>query len=178
MINIESTGLIIVDIQGNLAEQMHDKDSLFKQVGILIEGAKLLSLPIIWVEQLPEKLGATHPQVAQHLSGPAYAKTSFSALGSAEIKQAIESASKTDWIIAGIESHICVYQTVRDLLSMDYKVHVATDAVSSRTKENKVLGINAMQAAGAKITGAEMALFELQGKAEGDVFKQLIKLVK
>ncbi len=178
MMNVESTGLIIIDIQGNLAEQMHEKESLFRQTSILINGAKLLSLPIIWVEQLPEKLGATHTDIAKHLSGKAFAKTSFSALGSDKIKQAIELADKTDWIVAGIEAHICVYQTARDLMGMNLKVHVATDAVSSRTKENKALGIDAMQAAGAKLTGAEMALFELQQKAEGDVFKQLIKLVK
>jgi len=178
MINVENTGLIIIDIQGNLAEQMYDKESLFKQTAILINGAKLLSLPIIWVEQLPEKLGATHTEIAKHLPGKAFAKTSFSALGCDKIKQAIERADKTDWIVAGIEAHICVYQTARDLMGMNLKVHVATDAVSSRTKENKALGIDAMQAAGAKVTGAEMALFELQQKAEGDVFKQLIKLVK
>lgn len=178
MINTENTGLIIIDIQGNLAEQMHEKASLFKQTALLIEGAKLLSLPIIWVEQLPEKLGATHPQIAKHLTGKAYAKSSFSALGADDVKQAIEHADKSDWIVAGIECHICVYQTVRDLLAMNYKVHVATDAVSSRTSDNKELGILAMQAAGAKLTGSEMALFELQQKAEGDIFKQLIKLVK
>lgn len=178
MINIENTGLIIVDIQGNLAEQMYEKESLFKQTSILIQGAKLLNLPIIWVEQIPEKLGATHPEIAKHLTGSAYAKSSFSALGCKDIKQAILSNDKTDWIVAGIECHICVYQTVRDLLAMDLRVHLATDAVSSRTPENKQLGINAMQAAGAKLTGSEMALFELQQKAEGAAFKSLIKLVK
>lgn len=178
MINVDNTGLIIIDIQGKLAEQMYDKTGLFKHTAMLIQGASLLSLPIIWVEQLPEKLGATHPDIAKHLSGNAFAKSSFSALGSDDIKQAIELADKTDWIVAGIEAHICVYQTVRDLMAMNLKVHVATDAVSSRTKENKKLGIDAMQAAGAKLTGAEMALFELQQKAEGAVFKALIKLVK
>ena len=178
MINRENTGLIIVDIQGNLAEQMHDKEILFKQTAVLIQGAKLLNLPIIWVEQIPEKLGTTHPNIAKHLTGTAYAKSSFSALGSDEIKHAILANDKTDWIVAGIECHICVYQTVRDLLAMDLKVHLATDAVSSRTLENKQLGINAMQTAGAKLTGSEMALFELQQKAEGAVFKELIKLVK
>jgi nicotinamidase-related amidase len=178
MINIDNTGLIIIDVQGNLAEQMHDKTSLFKHTAMLINGASLLSLPIIWVEQLPEKLGGTHADIAKHLAGKAFAKSSFSALGSAEIKQAIELADKTDWIVSGIEAHICVYQTARDLMAMNLKVHIATDAVSSRTKENKALGIDAMQAAGAKLTGTEMALFELQQKAEGDTFKKLIKLVK
>ncbi|EAQ64404.1 hypothetical isochorismatase family protein [Marinomonas sp. MED121] len=178
MIDKENTGLMIIDIQGKLADIMYEKDSLIDHICLLIEGAKLLGMPIIWVEQLPDKLGKTHAKVAQHLSGVAYAKSSFSALGSADIEQAIENADKTDWIVAGIEAHICVYQTARDLLAKNYKVHVATDAVSSRTKENKALGIKAMQSAGAKLTGAEMALFELQQKAEGDVFKQLIKLVK
>ena len=178
MITGQNTGLIIVDIQGKLAECMHEKESLFKHTSLLIEGAKLLDLPIVWVEQLPEKLGKTHDKVAQHLEGKAYAKSSFSALGSPEIKTAIESHDVNHWILAGIETHICVYQTARDLLAMNYQVHIACDAVSSRTAENKALGIAAMQAAGAKLTGAEMALFELQKEAQGDTFKQLIKLVK
>ena len=94
------------------------------------------------------------------------------------MRSQVEKLNRRNWLVAGIECHVCVYQTVRDLLKMHYDVHVVSDAVSSRTQDNKKIGLQAMQAAGAKMTSTEMVLFELQQKAEGEVFKQLIKLVK
>jgi nicotinamidase-related amidase len=178
MMTTENSGLLIIDVQGTLAEKVHDSAALLNNLSILIQGAKLLSIPIVWVEQLPEKLGKTHSDIAQHLLGRAFEKSTFSAWGNNEIRSEIENLNRRNWIVAGIECHVCVYQTVRDLLKMHYNVHLVGDGVSSRTLENKVIGQQAMQAAGAKLTSTEMVLFELQQKAEGDIFKQLIKLVK
>jgi len=178
MITVEDSALLIVDVQGKLAEQMHESSALFNNLSILIQGAKLLSIPIVWVEQLPDKLGSTHSDIVQHLPRKPFEKSTFSAWGNNEIRLEIENINRRNWIVAGIECHICVYQTVRDLLKMHYNVHVVSDAVSSRKLENKELGLQAMQAEGAKLTSTEMVLFELQQKAEGETFKQLIKLVK
>lgn len=178
MITIEDSGLLIVDVQGKLAEQMHESPTMFKNLSILIQGARLFDIPIVWVEQLPNKLGPTHNNIAQYLTGQAISKSTFSAWGNDDVRYQIEKFNRRNWLIAGIECHVCVYQTVRDLLKMHYDVHVVSDAVSSRTSENKNLGLQAMQVAGAKLTSTEMVLFELQKKAEGEVFKQLIKLVK
>ena len=178
MITTDNSGLLIVDVQGTLAEKVHESSALLNNLAILIQGAKLLSIPIVWVEQLPEKLGATHPTIAQHLPGSAFEKSTFSAWGNNEIRSEIENLNRRNWIVAGIECHVCVYQTVRDLLKMHYNVHVVSDGVSSRASDNKGIGLQAMQTAGAKMTSTEMVLFELQKQAEGDVFKQLIKLVK
>lgn len=178
MITIENSALLIVDVQGKLAEQVQDSSGLLNNLSILIQGARLLSIPIVWVEQLPEKLGLTHPDISQHLSGKAFEKSTFSAWANSEIRSEIENINRRNWIVAGIECHICVYQTVRDLLHMHYAVHVVSDAVSSRTLHNKQVGLQAMQSAGAKITSTEMVMFEMQEKAEGDVFRQMIKLIK
>lgn len=178
MITAEDSGLIIIDVQGKLAEQIYESSVLFKNLSILIQGVKLLGLPVVWVEQLPEKLGKTHPDIAKNFSGVPFEKSSFSALGDTHIRSEIERLNCKNWIVAGIECHVCVYQSVRDLLEMNYGVHLVNDAVSSRTLENKKLGVKTMQAAGAHLTSTEMVLFELQKKAEGDVFKQLIKLLK
>jgi nicotinamidase-related amidase len=178
MITMEDSALLIVDVQEKLAEQMHESSALFNNLSILIQGAKLLSIPIVWVEQLPDKLGSTHPDIIQHLPGKPFEKSTFSAWGNNEVRSEVENINRRNWIVAGIECHVCVYQTVRDLLKMHYNVHVVSDAVSSRKLENKKLGLQAMQTAGAKLTSTEMVLFELQKKAEGEVFKQLIKLVK
>lgn len=178
MITTEDSGLLIIDVQGKLAEQMHDCSNLFKNLEILIQGSKLLNVPIVWIEQLPEKLGKTHPDIAKHLSQKPLAKSSFSALGDTNIRAEINGLNRKNWIVAGIECHVCVYQSVRDLLEMKYDVHLVSDAVSSRTLDNKKLGLQAMERAGANLTGTEMVLFELQKKAEGDVFKEMIKLIK
>jgi nicotinamidase-related amidase len=178
MITIEDSGLLIVDVQGKLAEKMHESPAMFKNLSILIQGARLFDIPIVWVEQLPNKLGPTHKNIAQYLTGQVISKSTFSAWGNDDVRYQIEKFNRRNWLIAGIECHVCVYQTVRDLLKMHYDVHVVSDAVSSRTLENKNLGLQAMQVAGAKLTSTEMVLFELQKKAEGEVFKQLIKLVK
>ncbi len=178
MITVEDSGLLIIDVQGKLAEQMNDSATLFNNLSMLIQGAKLLSIPIVWVEQLPEKLGPTHSDIIQHLPGKPHSKSTFSAWGNDDVRSEIENLNRRNWIVAGIECHICVYQSVRDLLKMHYNVHVVGDAVSSRKLENKNLGLDVMQTAGAKLTSTEMVLFELQQKAEGEVFKQLIKLVK
>jgi len=178
MITIEESALLIIDVQGKLAEQMHDRSGLFNNLSVLIQGAKLLSTPIVWVEQLPDKLGSTHSDLIQHLPGKPYAKSTFSAWGNDDIRSEIENLNRRNWIVAGIECHVCVYQTVRDLLKMHYNVHVVCDAVSSRKEENKSLGLEVMKTAGACLTSTEMVLFELQQKAEGEAFKQLIQLVK
>ena len=151
---------------------------MLKNLSILIQGAKLLDIPIVWVEQLPDKLGSTHKDILPYLSEQSISKSTFSAWGDNEVRSQVEKLNRRNWLVAGIECHVCVYQTVRDLLKMHYDVHVVNDAVSSRTQDNKKLGLQAMQAAGAKMTSTEMVLFELQQKAEGEVFKQLIKLVK
>lgn len=178
MITIEDSALLIIDVQGKLAESMNNSSALFHNLSVLIQGAKLLSIPIVWVEQLPEKLGKTHSDITQYLPGKPIVKSTFSAWGDDDVRSKIENTNRRNWIVAGIECHVCVYQSVRDLLKMHYEVHVVSDAVSSRTLENKALGLQVMQTAGAKLTSTEMVLFELQQRAEGDIFKQLIKLVK
>jgi nicotinamidase-related amidase len=178
MMTTENSGLLIVDVQGTLANKVHNSLLLLKNISILIQGAKLLSIPVLWVEQSPEKLGKTHPDIAQYLSGHAFEKSSFSLWGEPRIRSEMETLNCRNWIVAGIECHVCVYQSVRDLLKMHYNVHVVGDGVSSRILGNKEIGLQAMQEAGAKITSTEMVLFELQKKAEGEGFSKLITLVK
>ena len=174
----DNTGLILVDIQGRLAEQMVDYPDLFQQLRTLISGANLLQLPIVWLEQLPDKLGATREEISDLIPGEPLIKQTFSGLQNDEVNAAILAHKRSDWLVAGIETHICVYQTVADLLQQNYGVHLVTDAVSSRTAANKQLALDKMQSLGAQLTSIEMALFELQQVATGDTFKQLIKLIK
>ncbi len=180
MLTIENTTLVVVDVQGKLAQIMHHKESLFANLERMIKGCQVLNIPIIWTEQVPEKLGPTLPQLAELLaeSSDAIPKSTFSCCGVSPFTDKLTSLNRRQILITGIETHVCVYQTTLDLLADGYEVQVVADAVSSRTPENRELGLMRMKDAGATVTGTEMALFELLRVAEGPQFKQIAKLVK
>ena len=180
MLNITNTALLIIDVQERLVPVMLDKEKLLDNLQRLIKGAKVLGLPIIYTEQVPEKLGPTLPEIADLLAGDTnpISKSSFSCYGCSPFVQHLEKLGRTQVLVAGIETHVCVYQTAIDLLEQGYQVQLVTDAVSSRTAENRQLAIDRMKAAGASLTSTEMALFELLRVAEGDKFRQVSRIVK
>lgn len=179
MLKKEDTALVVIDVQGKLARLMDESESLLKNLQILIQGAKILKIPIIWLEQYPEGLGPTVEEIKFLLEDEQpIAKRCFSSCLKDDFMKALQKVNCNQILIAGIETHICVYQTVRDLLTLNYEVEVVTDAVSSRTKQNKEIGLQKMYQLGAKATSVEMALFELLKEAIGEEFKQISKLVK
>lgn len=179
VINAENSLLVVIDIQGNLAQAMHDKVSLFGNLQKIIKGAQILELPIIVTEQIPEKLGPTIPEIANLFSDFApIPKASFSCCGEKSFMEKVNSAGRPQILLSGIEAHVCVYQTALELMSIGYEVHLLTDCISSRTAENKCLAIERMKTEGVKLTSVEMALFELLKIAAGDKFREIVKLIK
>ncbi len=180
MLTIDNTTLVVIDVQGRLAEIMYDKENLFANLERIIKGVQVLNIPIIWTEQVPEKLGPTLPQFSKLLvqgSNP-IPKSSFSCCRVASFTDALKSGGRQQILLTGIEAHVCVYQTTLDLLADGYEVQIITDAVSSRTPENRHIALTRMKDAGAVLTSTEMALFELLRVAEGPQFKQIAKIVK
>jgi len=179
MLDQKNCALVIIDVQGKLAQIMYDRDNLFKNLHILVSGMKLLNIPIIWMEQVPDKLGPTIPEIKDVLiDQKPISKDVFSCVKNKEFNNTINELNPKDIILAGIESHICVYQTAMDLLEKNRNVHIVRDAISSRISKNKELGIDRMLLQGAIQTSVEMLLFEIQGEAKGERFKQISKLVK
>lgn len=179
MISRANAVLIIIDIQGNLAQAMFDKENLFANTIKMIKGFKALNLPIILTEQIPQKLGQTLPQIAAELDGvKPIAKEYFSCWNENNFKEQLEALSRTHIALLGIETHVCVYQTALDLIANGYNVHLVADAVSSRTPENRQIGIDAIKNAGAHITSTEMVLFELLRTAADPKAKEFFKIVK
>jgi nicotinamidase-related amidase len=179
MLSRASAVLVVIDIQGNLFQAMQDKENLLVNALKVIKGAKIFNLPIIVTEQTPVKLGQTVPQVIQEINGiEPISKETFSCWANEPFREKLESFSHRKVIVIGIESHVCVYQTTMDLIQNGYTVYVVADAVSSRTKENSAIGIEAMKDAGARITNAEMVLFELLRSAGDAKFKEIYKIVK
>ena len=151
------TVLVIIDVQGKLAKIAYESESLLRNLKILIKGFKVLGLPILWTEQLPDKLGPTLPEITELFDDEKpILKSDFSCIGEEKFVEALTKLDPHHVVVAGIETHVCVYQTARDLQ----------------------IGIDKILLDGGTQTSVEMLLFELQKKATGDSFKELIKLVK
>ena len=179
MLNSKNTVLVIIDVQGNLARIMQNTDVLLQNLAILIQGARLQDVPIIWMEQLPEKLGRTVDDVSIHLKGlKPIKKDVFSCWKNDEFISKLNEIKPDNIVLSGIETHICVYQTAMDLLKQNFNVEVVADATSTRLEYNKEIGLEKIRRAGGQITSVETLLFEIQGIARGEEFRGLVKLVK
>lgn len=179
MLKENQCALVVIDVQGKLARLMHDKEQLFANIKILIKAAKILDIPIVFCQQYPEGLGQTIDEIAELLEDyEPVNKTSFSCAGNDKFCDSLKATGKKQLILCGIETHVCVYQTVMDLLANGYEAVVVADAVSSRTLENKQIALNRMQSKGAELYSSEMVLFELIKNAKHLRFKEIAQLVK
>lgn len=179
MLTVDDSLLMIVDVQGNLAQIMPDKVVLFENLRILIQSAHILGLPIIWLEQMPQKLGRSIEEIRSLLTDmQPIEKVDFSCCEEPACLQALVRTGRRQVLITGIEAHVCVYQSARGLVKLGYTVHVISDAVASRIAANKPLALQRMRDAGAVISSVEMALFEMQRRAEGEKFWQIVRLLK
>jgi nicotinamidase-related amidase len=172
-------GLVVVDIQQRLLPAIFEKTRVLQNTLRLIQGARILQVPVFVTEQYRKGLGPTEPEVATAIPGFApLEKVAFSACGAAGFVPALTQRKVSQTILCGIEAHVCVSQTCLDLLDKGFRVFVVADAVSSRTPENYRIGLDRMRAAGAVIVSTEMVLFELLEQAGTAEFKQILNLVK
>jgi hypothetical protein len=180
MFEIDKSIMLLIDVQGQLAQLMYGKDKLFNSLGIMIQGMKTLGIPIIWMEQIPKNLGATTEAVSKYMTNEKpIEKFSFSCCNEPDFIDKFNEAGRTQVLLTGIETHICVFQTGYDLIKKHgCDVQVVSDCVSSRTRENKDIGIQRIVQAGGQVSSVEMIFFELLKAAKGDAFKKIIKLIK
>src|SRR5690625_6419665 len=179
MLNKSDTGLNIVDIKVKLTSLVHESEKVIENIITIIKGSEILELPILWLEQYPKGLGPTIDEIKDQLKGQLpIEKMTFSAYKNEAFKQALEETDRTSCLLTGIESHGCVYQTGADLLANNYSIEIGEDAVSSRTKQNKEIGIKKLNSLGAKSTTIEMSLFELMETADYPHFKKISSLIK
>lgn len=178
MLDKGNTGLIVIDIQGKLARLVHDSDALLANCEKLIKGAQALSLPIIWLEQNPEKLGPTVNNLAVILDNQ-QPITKFTFDGCLEPKfiEVVQAANVDSWLMCGIEAHICVSQTALNLKALGFNIQLVCDCISSRSLENKTLAITKLLNNGVDITGLEMCLFELVKDSRSHDFKEILSLI-
>ncbi len=179
MLTTENTCLVIVDIQEKLLHVTARPEQVVKNTAVLIQAAKALDIPILWCQQAPKALGPTVEEVSSLLAGvEPMDKTTFSCCGDTAFMDRIDELKAQTAILCGIESHVCVFQTAMDLIQHGLYVHAVADATSSRTDENKQIGLDRMAQEGAVITSTEMLLFELLRDAKHKKFRELTKLIK
>ena len=179
MLTTDNTVLLLIDFQERLFPVMHDKEKLLRNVVKLIKGVKVLEIPIILTEQYPKGLGPTIPEIKELLPDiKSIEKVCFNCCDEESFCRSLESLKRRQVLVAGIEAHICVYQTAMALSRAAYEVQVVGDCVSSREPENKLVSLFKMGAADISPTTTEMALFELLKVAKGDKFKQISSIVK
>ncbi len=172
----ERAALVVVDVQEAFRKAIPDFDDVAAATAKLVEGASAMGVPVVVTEQYPKGLGTTVAEVAEHLpeGTEPVEKLRFSAAAA----DGFDLGGRDQALVCGIETHVCVNQTVADLLDGLEEVHVAEDAVGSRTADNKRIGLNKMEGAGAVLTSVETALFELLGGSDAAEFKQVQALVK
>lgn len=179
MLEVHNCCLAVIDVQGKLAQLMIDKETLVKNIQILIQAAKILDIPILWCQQVPEALGPTLPEIADLLAdSEPVNKACFSCCGAERFSAELGRLGRKQVLLCGIETHVCVYQTALDLLRQGFEVTIIADAVSSRTARNRRIALTRLAAEGAHLSSTEMALFELLKTAKHPHFKEIAKLVK
>lgn len=179
MLETGNTVLLLIDFQEKLFSVMHDKEKMLRNIVKLIKGIQVLEIPIILTEQYPKGLGPTIPEIKELIPNvKPIEKVCFNCCDEASFGEALGSLKRKQVLIAGIETHICVYQTAMALARTGYEVQVVSDGVSSRDMENKLVALFKMGAAGISPTTTETALFELLKVAKGDKFKQISSVVK
>ncbi|MBL7105993.1 MAG: hydrolase [Phycisphaerae bacterium] len=175
----EDCCLVIVDVQSKLVAVMHKKDELIANICKLVKIANALDIEIVLCQQVPKALGQTVSEISELLpDNQPIDKSSFNCCDQADFNSQLAASGRKQIILCGIETHVCVYQTAVDLSSAGYNVTVVADCVSSRTPENKQLGLDRMQRQNAKISSVEMLLFELLRTSEHPNFRELSKLIK
>lgn len=178
----DDTVLLVIDVQERLAPAIFDQEQVIAKTVILTQAAAEMNLPVLLTEQYPRGLGATVPAVAGVLAerlptAQRFEKLAFSAC-TPEVSAALAATGRRKVIIAGMETHVCVFQTTRQLLAAGYDVFIARDAVSSRTVENRENGFALMAAMGAVISNTETLLFDLLKISGTPLFKAVSRLIK
>jgi nicotinamidase-related amidase len=176
----ETSVVLVIDLQERLARAMDPQawDGVEKSVVKLVRGAGLLAVPVVATEQYPRGLGPTVGSVGTLLGAAPVEKTDFSCWREAGVRAALEAAGRKQVVICGMEAHVCVFQTVRDLVGAGYSPYVVSEAVLSRTAENRALGLSLMREAGAVVTGLEVVLFDWLGGSQHPRFRDVSTLIR
>ena len=175
----DTTALLLIDIQEKILPVMKNPSQVINNALKLIRGFKVLNIPIFYTEQYPKGLGATAETLLTELQGLSpIQKMSFSCYGAGNFFTRLIDNKVSQVVVAGIESHVCVQQTVLDLVANNFQVNVAADAVSSRNDLDYKISLDRMKIHGAEVTTSEAILFELLVDCGTDEFREISKIIR
>ena len=179
MITPQDTVLLIIDVQGKLAQIVHESEAVERNISKLIRAAEILGVPVLYTEQYPKGLGHTVEALQELLSEEKpLEKIAFSCCAEESFMEKLRGLNRNNVLVTGMETHVCVYQTANELIEYGYSVHLVADAVTSRTREDREIGIRCIEKAGAWLKSTEMVIFELLRIAQGEEFKAISKIIK
>ena len=171
--------LLLVDIQKSMLDLCVDSDRTVFNAGALIEAAELFGIPVLCSIQNSDKLGGLLPELTYKISEPKlFDKFEFNCFENEEIARAIAQTGRKTLLLAGLEGHVCIFHTGVGALRLGYRVHIAHDAVTSRSASDKQTGMHRLDSAGAVISSTEMMIFELLNRAGTKEFRALLPLLK
>jgi nicotinamidase-related amidase len=175
--SVADTSLLVVDVQEKLVPLIPGSDRMIRNIAFLIDGARILGIPVQATEQYPKGLGTTVSALARRIPDRPD-KIAFSCCAIQSVVESMRRCARPKILLAGIETHVCVLNTVLDLLALDFRVYVAVDAVASRSPIDHETALRRMERAGAVLTTAETAVFEWVGGAGSPRFKEISRLVQ
>lgn len=178
IVNKEDAVLLLIDLQEKLMKAISARDRICKNVNILLKAAQIMGIPVVLTEQYPKGLGLTLPEIKHNAGMFHYVeKVRFSAYVP-QLQGVLEKTGRKTIIVTGVETHVCVYQTARDLMGNGYKAHILKDATGSRAEANYLNGLQLMRETGAVISDTETVLFDMLKTSASPEFKQISALVK
>jgi nicotinamidase-related amidase len=175
----EDALLVVIDIQTKLFPHIHEGAAVAEAASRAIRGFRALGVPVLVTEQVPAALGPTIEELRKETEGIVpIEKSAFSCCGEKAFTAAIAATGRRKILLAGIESHVCVYQTARDLVEGGYEVYLLADAVSSRRESDRTIALRRLEQMGVRLFTVEMALFEILREAGTDDFRKILRIVK
>ncbi|MFT4551494.1 MAG: nicotinamidase-related amidase [Chlamydiales bacterium] len=176
----KETGLLVIDVQEKLLPGVESQQEICNTLVKAIKGFQIFQLPIVVTEQYPKGLGETVSMIKNCLGDKQkyYEKTSFSCVRNPKIKDVLVNSSVSQWVLVGIEAHVCILQTAKDLLEIGKDVTILNDAVGSRSIYDFSTAIGEFRDAGVRVTSLETALFELLGDSKAPEFKAISALIQ
>lgn len=176
-LKVEDTALLVVDMQEKLLPKIMQAEEVIRNASFLVKAAKALGVPVLGTEQYPKGLGPTVEPIRGMLT-KVWEKQTFSAVGEGGALEYLKSDARIKVVVVGIEAHICVMQTVLDLLNQGFHVFVCVDAVSSRYAIDVKIALKRMQQAGAILVTAETCVYEWLETAANPAFKEISAMVQ
>lgn len=176
----ERTGLLVVDIQERMMRVIPAKDEVVRNSVLLLKAAHIMKMPVIATTQYAARIGELLPEITAETGGiEPLDKLEFGCFGNETIRERIRAHAQIDtWIACGVETHICMYQTVLGGLRDGYTMWIAADAVNSRTEKNYLTGLERIRQIGGVVGNTEMIIYELLGKAGTPAFKEILPFIK